>query len=100
MEWPRTSRNPTRDWNCRIRERTAEVEDKARRLYEYSRDMATISRLSTKVFNAEQTLDEMLDRFMWSVSPRVGTAEIAALPGRPETGQAGSKAGFRAGRLP
>lgn len=52
----------------RIKERTSEVEDKARKLYEYSRDMATISRLSTKVFNSEQTLDEMLDRFIWSVS--------------------------------
>lgn len=56
----------------RIRERTAEVEDKAKRLYEYSRDMATISRISTKVFNAEQSLDEMLDRFMWAVVHGLG----------------------------
>jgi signal transduction histidine kinase/HAMP domain-containing protein len=51
----------------RIRERTAEVRDRAVRLYEYSRSVATISRLSTKAFNADQTLDEMLDRFGWSI---------------------------------
>ncbi len=51
----------------RIKERTKEVEDKAKQLYEYSRDLATISRVSIKVFNAEQSLDQMLDRFMWAV---------------------------------
>ncbi len=64
---------------AKIRERTAqlydsmgEVEDKARKLYEFSRDMATISRLSTKVFNAEQSFDSLLDRFMWAVSRGLG----------------------------
>jgi HAMP domain-containing protein len=63
----------------RIKERTAqlsdameEVEDKARRLYEFSRDMASISRLSTKVFNAEQTLEQILDRFMGAVDRGLG----------------------------
>jgi nitrogen fixation/metabolism regulation signal transduction histidine kinase len=56
----------------KVKERTAEVEDKAKRLYEYSRDMATISRLSTKVFDAEQNLDEMLDRFQWAVTRGLG----------------------------
>jgi signal transduction histidine kinase len=63
----------------RIRERTAqlydtmaEVEDKAKRLYDFSRDMATISRLSTTVFNAEQSLDQMLDRFMRAVDRGLG----------------------------
>jgi signal transduction histidine kinase len=56
----------------RIRERTSEVEDKAKRLYEYSRGMATISRLSTRVFNAEQPLDQMLDRFMWAITRGLG----------------------------
>ena len=56
----------------KVRERTAEVRDKATRLYEFSRDMATISRLSTKVFNAEQPLDTMLDRFLWAISHGLG----------------------------
>jgi len=63
----------------KIQERTVqlsdameEVEDKARRLYEFSRDMASISRLSTKVFNAEQSLEQMLDRFMWAVDRGLG----------------------------
>jgi PAS domain S-box-containing protein len=63
----------------RIGERTAqlsgamtEVKNKARRLYEFSRDMATISRLSTKVFNAEQSLDQLLDLFMWAVDHGLG----------------------------
>ncbi len=63
----------------RISERTAqlqaamsEVQDKAVRLYSYSHDMATISRLSARVFNAELSLDELLDHFMWSVSHRLG----------------------------
>lgn len=51
----------------RIRERTAEVEDKAKRLYEFSRQMAAISRLSTKAFDADQSLDQMLDRFGWAI---------------------------------
>ncbi len=55
-----------------VRERTAEVQQKAERLYEYSRDMATISRLSTKVFNAEQPLEQMLDRFVWAVTRGLG----------------------------
>ncbi len=68
-----------RGLELRIRERTAqlsesvaEVEEKARRLYEYSRDMATISRLSTRVFNAEQPLDKLLDWFMRAVSRGLG----------------------------
>ncbi|HUJ17370.1 MAG TPA: GAF domain-containing protein [Nitrospirota bacterium] len=56
----------------RIRERTAEVEERMIRLYEYSRDMATISRLSTRVFSVGQPLDGMLDRFMWAVSRGLG----------------------------
>ena len=55
-----------------VRERTAEVEGKARQVYEYSREMATISRLSIKVFNAEQPLEEMLDRFLWAVTHGLG----------------------------
>jgi signal transduction histidine kinase/HAMP domain-containing protein len=62
-----------------IRERTAqlqsamdEIQDKAGRLYSYGRDMATISRLSTKIFNAELSRDELLDRFMWGVSRGLG----------------------------
>lgn len=55
-----------------IKDRTHEVEDKAKKLYSFSRDMATISRLSTKVFNAEQSLDEMLDRFMLAVGQGLG----------------------------
>ena len=55
-----------------VRERTAEVEDKAKRLYDYSRDMATISRLSTKVFDAEQPFEEMLNRFQWAVNRGLG----------------------------
>ena len=63
----------------KVQERTAqlsdakeEVEDKARRLYEFSRDMASVSRLSTKVFNAEQSLEQILDRFMWAVDRGLG----------------------------
>ncbi len=63
----------------RIKERTAqlsdsmeEVKDKAKRLYEFSRDMATISRLSTKAFNAEQSLDQLLDQFMWALARGLG----------------------------
>ncbi len=63
----------------KIRERTAqlsvameEVEDKARRLYEFSRDMASVSRLSTKVFNAEQSLEQLLDQFMWAIDRGLG----------------------------
>lgn len=63
----------------KIRERTAqlsdameEVEDKARRLYEFSRDMASVSRLSTKIFNAEQSLEQILDRLMWAVDRGLG----------------------------
>jgi len=50
----------------------AEVEDKAKRLYYHSRDMATISRLSTKIFNAELSLDELLDRFMHGLNRGLG----------------------------
>ncbi len=56
----------------RVQERTNEVEDKARRLYEYSRDLAAISRLSTKVFNAEEPLEKILDRFMQAVGRGLG----------------------------
>jgi PAS domain S-box-containing protein len=56
----------------RVQERTSEVAGKARRLYEYSRDLAAISRLSTKVFNAEQPLDAMLDLFMRTVRRGLG----------------------------
>jgi signal transduction histidine kinase len=62
-----------------IRERTsqlqsamAEIQDKAGRLYSYGRNMATISRLSAKVFNAELSLDELLDRFMGGVARGLG----------------------------
>ncbi len=65
-----------------IRERTSqlhtalgEIQEKASRLYAYSRDMATISRLSTKVFNVDVSLDEMLDRFMWSLARGLGYRE-------------------------
>ncbi|HSQ78101.1 MAG TPA: HAMP domain-containing protein, partial [Nitrospirota bacterium] len=67
------------DLENKVQERTAqlfdakeEVEDKARRLYEFSRDMASVSRLSTKVFNAEQSLEQILDRFMWAVDRGLG----------------------------
>ncbi len=56
----------------RVRERTSEVEDKARRLYQYSRDLAAVSRLSTKVFNAEQQLDATLELFMSTVQRGLG----------------------------
>ncbi len=63
----------------RIRERTlqlydavVEVKDKARRLFYYSRDMAAISRLSTKIFNAELSMNDLLDRFMWSITRGLG----------------------------
>ncbi len=63
----------------RVRERTAQlsqamedVRGKAVRLYRYSRDMATISRLSTNVFNTELSLDELLDSFMTGLSRRLG----------------------------
>jgi signal transduction histidine kinase len=63
----------------KIRERTVqlsnameEVEDKARSLYEFSRGMATVSRLSKKVFNAEQPFDQMLERFMRAVDRGLG----------------------------
>ena len=62
-----------------IRERTAqlriamdEIQDKAGRLYSYGQDMATISRLSTKVFNADLSLDELLDRFMSGMARGLG----------------------------
>ena len=67
------------DLEHRINERTsqlqiamADVQDKARRLYAYGRDMATISRLSTRVFNAELSLDDLLDRFMRGVTQGLG----------------------------
>lgn len=50
----------------------AEVEDKAKRLYFHSRDMATISRLSTRIFNAELTMDELLDLFMRGINRGLG----------------------------
>jgi signal transduction histidine kinase len=63
----------------RVKERTAqlshsvrEVKEKARRLYEYSRDTAAISRLSTRVFNAEQPLDQLLDLFMRALARGLG----------------------------
>ncbi len=63
----------------KVRERTSQlsttiavVGDKAASLYQYSRDMATISRLSTKVFNAEQPFDDLLDRFLWAVTHGLG----------------------------
>ena len=66
----------------KVRERTAqlsnameEVEDKARSLYEFSRGMATVSRLSKKVFNAEQPFDQMLERFMRAVDGGLGYKE-------------------------
>ena len=66
----------------KVRERTAqlsnaieEVEDKARSLYEFSRGMATVSRLSKKVFNAEQPFDQMLERFMRAVDRGLGYKE-------------------------
>ena len=46
--------------------------DKADRLFAYSRDMATISRLSTKIFNADLSLDELLDLFMTGVARGLG----------------------------
>lgn len=46
--------------------------DKADRLFAYSRDLATISRLSTKIFNADLSLDELLDRFMTGVTHGLG----------------------------
>lgn len=59
----------------RIRERTAQlqvamedIQNKADRLYSYGRDMATVSRISTKVFNAEMTLEELLDNVMWGLT--------------------------------
>ena len=65
----------------RVRERTAElqstmldVRNKAARLYSYSRNMATISRLSTKIFEAELSRDELLDRFMRGVTRGLGYA--------------------------
>jgi len=67
------------DLESRIRERTAELraaledrEDKARRLYDYGRDMAAISRLSTKIFNSELSRDALLDRFMGGVTLGLG----------------------------
>jgi signal transduction histidine kinase/HAMP domain-containing protein len=63
----------------RIRERTAQVhaamedaKDKASRLYAYARDMATVSRLSTRVFSAEITLDALLDSVVWGVTRGLG----------------------------
>lgn len=63
----------------RVRERTTQlrqamedVRSKAIRLYRYSRDMATISQLSTKVFNTDLSLDELLDSFMTGVSRGLG----------------------------
>jgi len=50
----------------------SEVEDKAQRLYYHSRDMATISRLSTKIFNAGLTQDQLLDWFMRGVNRGLG----------------------------
>jgi len=67
----------------KISERTAQVErameeiqDKAGRLYSHSRDMATISRLSTKVFNAELSQEELLDRFMAGVTRGLGYRRV------------------------
>lgn len=59
-----------------IQERTREAEDKARKLYDYSRDLATISRLSTKVFDPDQSLDELLDRFIRAVRRGLGYREV------------------------
>jgi PAS domain S-box-containing protein len=60
---------------CKVSERTTQlraamedIQDKAARLYKYSRDMATISRLSTKAFNIDLSQDELLDRFLWEVT--------------------------------
>jgi len=63
------------DLEHRIAERTAELrqtmeelDSKAQQLYTYSRDLATISRLSIKIFNAELSREELLDRFMNAVT--------------------------------
>ncbi len=68
-----------KELESRIKERTVQlsnsvidVRDKARKLYEYGRDLATISRFSRKVFNAEQTLAKLLDQCMWAVSRGLG----------------------------
>ncbi len=60
----------------KVGERTAEVEDKARRLYYHSRDMAVVSRLSTKVFNAESSLEELLDNFMSGITGGLGHTRV------------------------
>lgn len=46
--------------------------DKADRLFVYSRNMATISRLSTKVFSVELSQDDLLDRFLQGVTRGLG----------------------------
>jgi PAS domain S-box-containing protein len=64
--------NKVRERTSQLSDAMEEVEDRAKRLYEFSRDMASVSRLSTKVFNAEQPLDQMLDHFMWAVDHGLG----------------------------
>ena len=44
------------------------AQDRAVRLSLYNRDLATISRLSTKIYNSQLSRDELLDRFMRGVT--------------------------------
>ena len=55
-----------------LRQTMEELDNKAQQLYTYGRDLATISRLSIKIFNAELSREELLDRFMTAVNRGMG----------------------------
>ena len=68
-----------KEWTDQLHNSMRAAEDRARQLSHYSRDLATISRLTSRVFNnADLSLDDMLDRFMRGITR--GTWDLPSGP--------------------
>ncbi|HAK60288.1 MAG TPA: hypothetical protein DCO77_07870 [Nitrospiraceae bacterium] len=63
-------------WTDQLHESMGEAEERAQQLSFYSRDLATISRLSTSIFTADLSLDDMVDRFMRGLTHGLGYTQV------------------------